>query len=170
MKSLNIDRGGHLLSVNDQHHVVKNLPHPLIVSQIHFACIFQLHLVSRLPQHMFALLSSENFLRKWGSVSGSGDVMPAFTGTGSSPLRTHCVELFMSLPNYSSLVLYIWLLSKTLKQFKEFEEFLGNYLFPELSSDCYCQNVPGQGWVEAAEADVCLGLPRRHTTHQVKKP
>ena len=75
--------------------------------------------------------------------------MPAFTGTGTgpgaSPLRTHCVELFMSLPNYSSLVLYIWLLSKTLKQFKEFEEFLGNNLFPELSSDCYCQNVPGQG-------------------------
>ena len=164
MKSLNIDRGCHLLPVNDQHHVLKSLYHPSIISQIHFAWC-QLHLVSRLLQHMFALLSSENFLRKWGSVSGSSDVMPS-PGLG----RHHSVHIAWIIYVTFPLVLLfsifgcfpkLWNNSKNLKNVYEIIFFL--------SSNTNCQNGPGLS--EAAEAGVCLVMARRHTsTHQVKKP
>ena len=158
MKSLNIDRGGHLLPVNDQHHVVTNLYHHSIISQILFAWC-PLHLVSRLLQHMFALLSSENFLRKWGSVSGSRDVMPSPL-PGSSPLSKHCVELFMSLPHKLSCSLYLAVIQNS-ETIQRIWRMSGEIIF-FLSSRPDCQNGPGLS--EAAEAGVCLVMARRHTS------
>ena len=47
MKSLDIDRGCHLLAINDQHHDLQNFCNSLL-SQIQFT-LSQLHFVSRCP-------------------------------------------------------------------------------------------------------------------------
>ena len=52
-------------------------------------CCCIVSVASRVSQHMFALLSSAKFLRKWGSHQWRN----AVTGTGQSPLNTHCKYL-----------------------------------------------------------------------------
>ena len=83
------------------------------IAMSHCCCIVSV--ASRVSQHMFTLLSSAKFLRKWGSVS---DVMPS-PGLGHHHYTQYTLQII-----YFTLLLFLfcWLSSKALKLCKEFEE------------------------------------------------
>ena len=117
MKSRNIDGGGHLLTINDQHHDAPELLvsmgqyHSFMYSDVSLL----LHCVSCIS--CVATYVCSLVLGKVSEKMRISDVMPS-PGLGHHHYTQYTLLIYFTFP----LFLFCWLSSKALKQCKEFEE------------------------------------------------